>query len=211
MNHKQLHFIGLLGVIIFITTSIIGGLLIENYSSVKQFISETYAIDTEYGLYLRLIGFIPSGVLITLFFFFTARLNKFNLWTKIGFYSVAIFYGIATIMVSIFPCDSGCNIEMIDPSTSQLIHNIIGFMTYVFVPISILVIGFNLQSSRLSKLSKQSKFIGGLSAVLVIIFLVNSNSNYAGLYQRLVEASFLFWIVLCANAIKHTNETTIEN
>lgn len=205
MNHKQLHFIGLLGVILFITTSIIGGLLIENYSSLKQFISETYAIDTEYGLYLRLIGFIPSGALITLFFFFTARLYKFTLRTKIGFYGVAIFYGIATIMVSIFPCDSGCNIEMIDPSTSQLIHNVIGFMTYVFVPISILVIGFNLQSSRLSKLSKQSKFIGGLSAVLVVIFVFNSNSNYAGLYQRLVEASFLYWIVLCANTIRYTN------
>jgi len=61
--------------------------------------------------------------------------------TKIGFCGLGIFYGIATIIVGLFPCDKGCNKELIDPSVLQVIHNLTGLLTYIFVPISIILIG----------------------------------------------------------------------
>ena len=68
--------------------------------------------------------------------------------TKIGFWGLGIFYGIATIIVGILPCDKGCNKEFIDPSVSQIIHNLTGLLTYLFVPISIIIIGVGLRKSK---------------------------------------------------------------
>ena len=47
MNNKAIFLTGITGVILFIATAVIGGLLIDNYSVTSQYISETYAIDTE--------------------------------------------------------------------------------------------------------------------------------------------------------------------
>ena len=52
MNNKLTFLIGILGVSLFVISSIVGGLLIENYNILSQFISESYAIDTEYGIFL---------------------------------------------------------------------------------------------------------------------------------------------------------------
>ena len=69
MKNKITFLIGILGVSLFVVSSILGGFLIENYSILSQYISESYAIDTEYGKILRTFGYIPSGVFITLFCF----------------------------------------------------------------------------------------------------------------------------------------------
>ena len=73
MNSKTVYRIGIMGVVLFATSSILGGLLIEDYDPLRQLISETYAIDVTYGLYLRMFGVIPSGILFTLFFFYAKK------------------------------------------------------------------------------------------------------------------------------------------
>ena len=82
-----------------------GGHLIEGYSHLSQFISESYASNTEYGLYLRLLGFIPSGVLILWFSFFVA--NGFSAAAnqsiaKVGLIGFGISYGLHTISATVF-------------------------------------------------------------------------------------------------------------
>jgi len=69
MNNKLVSVLGFIGVSLLLFTFILGGLLIENYDITSQFIGETYAVDTKYGLYLRLFGYIPSGIMISLFYF----------------------------------------------------------------------------------------------------------------------------------------------
>ena len=200
---------GILGVILFVTSSIVGGLLIEEYSVVKQLISESYAIDTEYGVLLRMLGYIPSGLLIALFCFLSAPYFDTSRWTKVGLYGMGIFYGMATIIVSIFPCDSGCNRELIDPSTSQLIHNITGLFTYLAVPFCIMAIGVGLKNSAYNRFSIQSIVLAVLSFAGVLMLLTNPNSAYIGLYQRTVELTILLWIVLCAVTIKHASQAVV--
>lgn len=204
MNNKLVFYIGVVGVILFAITTIIGGFLHDNYSSLSQFISETYAIDTRYGVQLRLVGVIPSGILFTVFCLAIVKNFKGLALVKIGFYGLALFYGLATILVGIFPCDSGCNKELINPSTSQLIHNITGFLTYIFVPMLIVLIGFGLmQAQQFRKLSIQAFSIGLLSILGIAFLMSDSASNYLGLYQRVVEALFALWIFLSAHAIKN--------
>jgi hypothetical protein len=204
MNNKITFLIGILGVSLFVVSSILGGFLIENYNVLSQYISESYAIDTEYGKILRIFGYIPSGILITLFCFLGVRYFQPSKLLKIGFYGIGIFYGLATVVVGIFPCDSGCNKELIDPSSSQLIHNFVGLLTYLFVPVFMILIGLGLKkSTNNNTFSLQSIVFGAISILFVYILVSNSNSEYIGLYQRIIESVFVIWIVFCAFVIKN--------
>jgi hypothetical protein len=204
MSNKITFLIGIVGVSLFVVSSILGGFLIENYNVLSQYISESYAIDTEYGKILRIFGYIPSGILITLFCFLGVRYFQPSKLLKIGYYGIGIFYGLATVVVGIFPCDSGCNKELIDPSSSQLIHNFVGLLTYLFVPVFMILIGLGLKkSTNNNTFSLQSIVFGAISILFVYILVSNSNSEYIGLYQRIIESVFVIWIVFCAFVIKN--------
>ena len=204
MNNKLTFLIGILGVSLFVISSIVGGLLIENYNILSQFISESYAIDTEYGILLRIFGYIPSGILITLFCFLGVKHFQPTKLIKIGFYGIGIFYGLATLVIGIFPCDSGCNKELIDPSFSQLTHNFAALLTYLFVPVFMILIGLGLKNSAYKNtFSLQSIVCGAISILFVFILVSNSNSEYIGLYQRIIESVFVIWIIFCAILIKN--------
>ena len=203
MNKTTTFWFGIFGALLFIIPSILGGFQFENYSHIQQFISEGYAVDTPYGIYIRIFGYIPSGILITLFSFSALKLlpksNLLNL-SLIGF---AVFYGIGTIIVGIFPCDSGCNEQLINPTISQIIHNITGAFTYLIVPISLILIGIA------AKKWQNKKFISTLSLICGVIALIfsfllfsNPTGNYIGLFQRIIEGSILFWLVNFAFYLK---------
>lgn len=161
---------GIVGVILFVVSSILGGFLIEDYNRLSQYISESYAIDTEYGKILRTFGYIPSGIFMTLFCFLGVRYFQSSKLLKIGFYGIGIFYGLATVVVGIFPCDSGCNKELIDLSSSQLIHNFMGLLTYLFVLVFIILIGLGLKKSpNNNTFSLQSIVFVAISILLVYI------------------------------------------
>jgi len=203
MNNKLIFFIGILGAILFVSAAISGGFLTENYNPISQYISETYATGTPYGKLLRFWGFIPSGILLTIFF--VAAIKKFpkNKFIKIGFVGLAIFYGIASIIVGIFPCDKGCPDGLENVSASQIIHNLTGLLTYLIVPASILLIGKGLKAALVDiKTTKYTSILGWLSLVFVIILLSNPKSNYIGLYQRIIETIFIIWIIICSFYIK---------
>lgn len=211
MSNKLVFWTGILGVAFFGVASFLGGFQFENYNPISQYISETMAVDTPYGKVLRFFGYIPSGILLTIFGF--TGFNKFpksNL-TKIGFWGIGIFYGIATIIVGLFPCDKGCNKELVDPGISQIIHNLTGLLTYLFVPISIIIIGVGLrQSKKYDGLSKIAFFFGLICLVFIGLLLSDPLTNYAGLFQRIIEGTFLIWIIACAIFIKRSNQPDIN-
>ena len=204
MNNKTAFYIGVLGVSLFTLTSIIGGLLIDNYSIVSQYISETYAIDTEYGVVLRVFGHIPSGILITIFCFVVFKYFPPSKLVKIGFSVLGILYGVGTVIVAVFPCDSGCNKELIDPSISQIIHNLTALFIYAFVPLSIIVIGLGLRKVVAYKQTSIIAIILGIVSMLFVYILISEpTSEFIGLYQRIIELLFVIWILICAFKIKN--------
>jgi len=203
MKTKLIFYLGILGVFLFVITTVIAASLIADYSHMSQLISESYAIDTQYGLQLRLLGYIPSGVLLTLFCFLAFPYFNGSSFVKWAFIAVGFFYGIATVVVAIFPCDSGCNKELINPSVAQLIHNASGALTYTLVPVAILLIGFGLKEKSDAKFAAQSKLLGILSISFVFTLMNNQDSDLVGLYQRMVELSLLLWFILCALTIRN--------
>ena len=204
MNNKSVFWIGILGILFFAIPSIIGGFQINNYNPVSQFISESMAIGTPNGKLLRYYGYIPSGILLSLFSFIGYQKFPKSKLLKIGFIGLGLFYGVATIIVGIFPCDIGCNPDLIDPSISQLIHNLTGFLTYVFVPISLIIIGLGiLKLHKYSNLAKTAFVCGLISILFIALLFSNPSSNYIGLYQRIIESLFAIWIVICSIYIKN--------
>ena len=202
MSNKLLFMIGILGVTFFSVASVLGGFQFEDYNPISQYISETMAVDTPYGKSLRIFGYIPSGILLTIFGFMGfKKFPKSNL-TKFGFWGLGIFYGIATIVVGIFPCDKGCNKELVDPSISQIIHNLTGSLTYVFVPISIIIIGMGLRKSKNYQGLSKFGIISGLICIVFVGLLSDPLTNYAGLFQRIIEGIFITWIITCSIYIK---------
>ncbi len=202
MSNKLLFMIGILGVTFFSVASVLGGFQFEDYNPISQYISETMAVDTPYGKSLRIFGYIPSGILLTIFAFMGfKKFPKSNL-TKFGFWGLGIFYGIATIVVGIFPCDKGCNKELVDPSISQIIHNLTGLLTYTFVPISIIIIGVGLRKSKNYQRLSKIGIISGLICIVFVGLLSDPLTNYAGLFQRIIEGIFIIWIIACSIYIK---------
>lgn len=199
MNKSITFWSGIIGVTLFTVASIIGGFQFDHYNPLSQYISETYAIGTPYGEALRYFGYIPSGIFLAVFAFSAPRIFPTSSFIKTGFWGIGIFYGIATVVVGIFPCDKGCNKEWVDPSISQLIHNFTGLLTYLFVPLSLLAIGFGLRQLKTLHRLSTIALACGLNCMLFIgILLSDPLSDYVGLYQRIIEGTFILWIVICS-------------
>ena len=199
MNEIKASNFGILGVVFFVFSTILGGLLLPEYSHISQLISESYANGTPYSLQIRYLGYLPSGICLAAFAYYAFKALPKSSFTKFGFLGIGVFYGIATIIVSIFPCDKGCGDELVAPSLSQFIHNLTGLLTYLIVPISVLILGIE---GRKWPNGIYISYLGialGLNTILFFgIFSSSLHSNYIGLYQRIIEGSVLAWIVACS-------------
>ena len=196
---------GLFGPLLFVTASIVGGLLIPGYDPIAQFISESYAMDTQHGVALRFFGFLPSGLLIAVFAWCATRCVPPSRQARIGFAGIGIFYGLGTVTTVFFPCDAGCNKELIDPSAAQLIHNLSGLLTYLTVPVALLLLGMAARTwPHGARISRMALVLGALALVSAWMFLADPGSPVAGAIQRIAEGCILLWIVACAWHIGRT-------
>ena len=195
-----------LGLTLFTITTIIAGYLYPDYSHISQFISESYAIDAKYGFYLRWLGFIPSGIFLSLFFFYAWKIQPKSIFSDIGMFGFIILYGLGTIICSIFYCDKGCNPENINPSLSQIIHNIIGGLFYLCLPLLYLFIFIASNKWKNKKLfSHVTLFLTFFSLILIIILFKDFQSYYKGLYQRMIEGTLLLWIIFLSYNLNSEN------
>jgi Protein of unknown function (DUF998) len=187
---------GLAGTALYVTACVLSGLRVPHYSHVSQYLSEAVALGAPYGQLIRYGLLIPSGVLFSLFSVFAARAVPGSVLASLGFYGLAIFHGGFHVLASIFPCIEGCNIGRSTHDPRQDIHNAIALFSYLLVPFCLMAIGFAARRWR-------NGFVVSLGAILagivcfafgVILWLMRY-SPYAGLFQRIVEASVLCWIV----------------
>lgn len=190
---------GIIGVLLFVVTTIVAGILFPGYSHTSQLISESYAMGTAHGPYLRFLGYLPSGLCIAAFAYYAVKTLPKSALTRFGFAAIGIFYGLATVVVSIFPCDAGCDNNLVPPSISQLIHNLSGFLTYMIVPLSLILLGIAARRWPNGKTLSTLGIVCGITAMLFVgIFTANLHSGFAGLYQRIIEGSILLWVFACS-------------
>lgn len=200
---KMIAFLlGVTGALLFIIASILGGLQIEGYSFISQYISESYASGLPNTDYLRDM-FIVSGLMLALFGFMAPSVLPSAKNLKIGFFLFAVFYGLGTISTGFFPCDLGCPSDGNDVSISQIIHNITGFLVYAVVPLCLMGIGWSSKKWKDdSSFSKVAIICGAVAFGFVVILFGNPKGPFIGLFQRLIESSILFWVIYTALYIR---------
>ncbi|MRI00610.1 DUF998 domain-containing protein [Kriegella sp. EG-1] len=195
MIRYLLFFSGIMGALLFVIASILGGLQIEGYSFISQYISESFSRGLPNTGYLRVM-YIASGFLLLFFGVLAPSFLPKIKGVKLSFYLFGIFYGLSTIVVSIFPCDFGCPTDVETVSISQFIHNTSALFTYLVVPFCIIGSGLFFKSNpKTISLSWFSLLSGILSLVFVVLLFNNTSSLYIGLFQRIIESSILGWVI----------------
>jgi hypothetical protein len=193
-----------MGALLFAIASILAGLGIEGYNPIKQYISESYAAGMPYTVIWQYF-FICSGILLFFFGIIAAQCFPKRSNTKVWFFLFAIFYGIGTLLTGIYPCDAGCYLDPENPRISQFIHNTVGTLTYAVVPFCILALSYAFSKLKLSKkLTVFSAICGTLCLLFVVLLFSDPEGPYRGLFQRVIEASIISWIVYLSFYIKST-------
>ena len=199
MQKPYLFWTGILSVFLFVFTTIIAGFFHPSYNHFSQFISELYAIDAPNADLIRFFGYLPSGILFVIFAALAQKTTPKSRLKSMGFLGIIVGYGFGTIICAIYNCDVGCNPKFINPSLSQIIHNLMGMITYLIVPFSILLIGIASRNWKNSlRFTLISYLIFGISFTFVVVLNLNLDSPYKGLIQRIIEGSILFWIAYSA-------------
>jgi hypothetical membrane protein len=179
MKNKWLIYTGFLIPILFWTTNIICGLIIEDYDHVSKFVSELGAIGTK-SQYVFSTGLFLSSILSVLF--------------VIGLYKTCRIIGLNTIPVLIILTFSFsiCGTALF-PLPLRL-HGILGMP-------SILLLLSPLMSLILWKMEKISniKHISLLAFLIMILgflaFMPNVLSEYSGLKQRFFHIGWTVWFI----------------
>ncbi|MBT8184222.1 MAG: DUF998 domain-containing protein, partial [Eudoraea sp.] len=92
---------GFLGAVLFITISVWGGVRLEGYNEMKQYISESYATGIQGAAPIR-YGFITSGILLAIFAFMAPKVLPKSKGIKGAFWAIAVFYGLGTCITGLF-------------------------------------------------------------------------------------------------------------
>ena len=208
MKRQLVFWSGILGALLFAFASIWGGLQIDGYSFVSQYISESYATGVPDSKYLQKL-FVASGVLLAIFGVSASFIFKESKAIKLSFFIFSIFYGLGTVSTGFFPCDFGCPADG-DVSLSQFIHNTSGFLVYAIVPFCLIGIGLaSKRQAELSKLSKVSLICGVIALVFVVLLFGDPKGAFIGFFQRIIEGSILFWAMFTSFYILRTKNQFI--
>ena len=199
MRERIAGWAGLVGVLFFVAEVVIGGAQFEHYSHIRQFISETYASGTPWSDVLRFGAVLPAGVLMAVFAFAAAAALPIPRSGMIGFIAFGVFYGSGTVATAFFPCDFGCDPEQADPTLSHFLHFTAGTLTYLFTPLSLLLIASAANSWPNAKALQKTFLACGvimLAGVLVLFFF--PMKSILGLNQRIIEGAALLAMLHCS-------------
>lgn len=192
---NRLAFISaVLGTLAVFLLTVLGGAAFPNYSHASQFISELGARGAPNAQVINFAGFLPAGVLICTFALCAWRTLPRSRVTSLGFLGIALFAA-GYLVAAFFPCEGDC--RPAQPSASQAVHNLLGLAGYVTAPLALALLGWQARSwPKASHLFFAGFGCAGV-ALLGLLFL-SPDFEYVGIAQRLLEASVLSWVVLCA-------------
>lgn len=177
------------------------GFLRSDYNLINHFISELGAAGAEYSIIINYFGFLPialSALTITLLL-----QSKFpnNRLSRAGLLLVGSGVFIGYFGAFIFPCDFGCPAE---GSFSQNMHNNLGLIYYLIIPVGLFVLGIGLRTEAM--IIKASISFSATSIFLLGFFMMlnPSQTDLLGLWQRLADytvVAFLIFMSLFAKGL----------
>jgi len=192
--HRLAFPVAAVGALFVLLLCLLGALGYPGYSHVAQFMSELGARGAPNEMWVRFLGFLPAGLLLCFFAWLARGALPGSGLATLGFIGIGTFAA-GYVVAAFFPCDPGCRPTI--ASFSQIIHTAAGLAGYLMAPIGMLALA--IAARRWPDASRLSA-AGFLSAAVSAIGLatLSPESPYVGLSQRLIEASVLSWVLLCA-------------
>ena len=175
------------------------GFLRSDYNLINHFISELGAAGAEYSRIINYFGFVPtafSALIIVLLLqskFSNTRLSRAGL-LLVGSGVFIGYFG-----AFIFPCDYGCPAE---GSFSQNMHNNLGLIYYLIIPVGLFVLGIGL---RKEPMIINSSISFGAAFVFLLGFFMMLNSSQIdllGLWQRLADYTVFIFLIFMSLFVK---------
>lgn len=194
MSGKLAMITAVLGAAWLVAMVLIGGASFDGYDHVAQYISELGANGAPYGWHVSWLGFLPIGILICAFAVFAWSAAPRSVLATIGFIGVFLF-SIGYVGSAFFPCDFGCRPEA--PSFSQAMHELVGLAGYLLAPLTLLLLGLAARKWPGAMWLSVLAFITAAGALVGLSGLMDPDAPQVGLYQRVLEASMLSWVVAC--------------
>jgi hypothetical protein len=194
MNGKLAMITGVLGAAWLVAMVAIGGAAWDGYDHVAQYISELGATGAPHGWQVSWLGFLPIGLLICAFALFAYIAAPRTALSALGFVGVFLF-AIGYVGSAFFPCDFGCRPDT--PSFSQVMHELVGLAGYLLAPLTLLLLGLAAWGWPGARWLAMLGFVAAAGALVGVGGAMDPESPTVGLYQRVLEASMLIWIVGC--------------
>jgi hypothetical protein len=165
-----------------------------DYHHATQFISELAARGSPTQDLMRDAGFIFTGVLYVLFAAAAAWQLRANWCALIGTALIALA-GFARLGAGLYACEPGCDPAIL--SSAQDWHHRYASGGYGLMMLAAVVTGFGVKR----ELGLQHLLAWGIGTAMwcaVFLFLMTTNEDWAGGYQRLASGVLSLWILVFA-------------
>lgn len=193
MNARPAALMAMAGATLAALFPLVAGAFHPGYDHARQFISELGAAGAPNADLTNWLGFLPAGVLLTLFPILAWRALPQAQLTTIALFGVGL-YAVGYVSSAFLPCDAGC--RPASPSTSQLLHNLFGLVGYLTAPVSLLLLAWQARSWPNGSWIALVGAVGGVAAIGGMATF-SPDSAFAGVSQRLIEGAMLGWIFAC--------------
>jgi hypothetical protein len=184
--------VGIVGPIVVVVGDIAASLSTPGYSPIRDSISSLAL--TPVG-WLQSIGFLAMGLLLEIF---VAGLF-FNIRRARGFYAgigLLAFCGFVLMLIATFHMDAP---ETELPTTAGMIHTIASYGLGLLFPIAILSLAPSLKSTpNWKNIFVYTLAAGILAFVLIIGAFFTEQTDWFGLYERIVVANAIIWVEVVA-------------
>ena len=197
---------GLAGPLLFILATILSAALRPGYNHVSQLISELGETGGSTAQLMTYLGFYPLGILTLLFSLSCFAAIRRNLLAVAGAVLVGIA-GLAVILAGIFPCDVGCAVE--DPSTDQILHTTAAMVAFLSLIVASILWSLRFRTlAHWRELWVYSLVLGIVAFLVLVAFFLLSESQIAGLVQRLLVLTLFAWLMVFAARLWSTWEAS---
>jgi hypothetical membrane protein len=188
MSDARLSRIALLTLVVGLGVLILavawGGAVYPGYDHTRQFMSELGATGAPTGPSVSTWGFVPNGVLITLFCLLAAWILRGSRLAVAACLLLAL-NGVGMTGAGVYPCDFECSRS--DPSDAALLHDLFAVAGYLCA-----ILGVALAAAWARK--SDASFLAPLGLIVLIVSIVGLSAvvaelEFAGLHQRVMEAA----------------------
>ena len=175
------------------------GFLRSDYNLINHFISELGAAGAEYSRIINYFGFVPtafSALIIVLLL--QSKFSNTRLY-RAGLLLVGSGVFIGYFGAFIFPCDYGCPAE---GSFSQNMHNNLGLIYYLIIPVGLFVLGIGLRKEPMI-INSSISFGAAFVFLLGFFMMLNpSQIDLLGFWQRLADYTVFVFLIFMSLFVK---------